>query len=125
LGFLGYQEWLGAHEPYRPLSDRTGGQVSQARVPNPVQGGPVSGFTYYLVSSSEQASLVAPLLAQLEPLEQGGGEGLPHHVVRIVASTEEVQATRQSLDAANEQLDRYGEPRFRLVDLRAFLTAVR
>jgi hypothetical protein len=74
--------------------------------------------TYYLVNSAEEATLVASVLQKLFPDGMPPARFSPHYVSRIAADATEEDRVRGTVDAANHQVAAYGEPGFRIVDLR-------
>ena len=120
LLFLAYQEWLAA----RPLPSAA--PLVAADRPS-LQPPPVSSAranadetVYYLVGSPEAAASMASLFQLLV----ASPPSLPStYVFRSVTGEAEESQVRQTIDAANRQVEAYGEPGFRMVDLRPWISA--
>src|SRR5690242_17347944 len=104
LGFLGYQQWL-ATQPRPPIPAPSPMRAIQHDSPvnAAASNNPDSAFTYYLVSSGEQAVLVEPLLLQLDVVSDPSSDKPLRHVFKIVNRSDEEQQTRAIIDDANKQ----------------------
>lgn len=123
LGFLGYQQWLGARSSHvvPPVAAAVG--IAQQSLVGTGPRNVRAVFTYYLVGSAAQTTLVTPLLLQLD---QGtDADDGSEHALKLVTNVDEEQAVRQTIDSANKQLRLSDEePHFRIIDLRPLLAAL-
>jgi hypothetical protein len=100
-----------------PPAPRAGGATARAaaRPQSKAQVGAIdeSAVTYYLVGSEEDKRVAEDVLSTTSGKASLGG-----YAIAVVASPEDEALLRSTIDDANRQVDAYGEPGFRIVDLR-------
>jgi hypothetical protein len=102
----------------QPRPAEAGRPPQRAVISPPVQHTGDDTITYILVGSQQQADLVRPLLQAGLPDLAGAPAAIPRQIITVAGSPEEEAQLRRTIEAANKQVLTYGEPGFRIVDLR-------
>jgi hypothetical protein len=118
LAFLAFQGWTAA-QPQQLVSPVPGPKMAlrPASAAEDLSRAPDTAATYYIVGSQEEAALVGRVMEQRDA--EVAAPRVPRHVIRIATSADEEGELRRTIDAANKQLVSYGEPLFRIVDIRS------